>query len=110
MKGSTLVAYGLIDAASTNIVLANHTALPLFDTKGSSIASGILPKGVSKVQFGNNVSKTFILGEKVGASTYEDVCLSQPDALDVFMSAQAVGVRAFDANITTGKFVVYFYA
>jgi len=112
MKGSTLIAFGLIDAAVTQIPVANFIALPLFDPRGNSIATGILPAQVSKVQFAANVSKNFILGIKNGANAtdYEHTSISQQDALDVVLPGQVVGVKAFDANIVTGKFAVYFYA
>lgn len=112
MKGSTLVAYGFLDASVTNILLASFVALPLFDTKGNAIAGNILPSNISKVQFVNNVSKQFLLGLKngAGAAAYELIAASQADSLDVMIPGQQVALRAFDANLTTGKFGVYFYA
>lgn len=112
MKSSTLIAYGLIDAASTTIPVANFVALPLFDIKGAAIPGNILPHPIGRIQFASNVGKNFILGQKngAGATAYEHSCISQQDALDVIISAQQMGVKAFDADITLGKFVIYFFA
>lgn len=109
-KGNTLVAYGFIDASLTTIPVASFVALPLWTPAGDSITSAKLPHGVCKVQFVMNVSKVVILGQKNGASTYERNCASQGVSIDTMLSPQLVALKALDADITTGKIEVYFYA
>lgn len=113
MKGAgSLIAYGFIDASVTTITVANFVALPLFDPSGNSIPSGVLPYFCRKVQFATNVSKNFLLGLKsnTGPGGYEYLAVGQQDALDVVAPQQAYGIKSFDADLTTGKFAIYFYS